>query len=111
MLHKVVEDVTIGAIAGSGPAYIFYLAEAMQQAAEEIGLSANQAKSLTKQTLKGSSILLSSVEESFSDLRGQVTSPNGTTEAATKAFDKAKVKEGIVNGIKQAFIRAKELSN
>lgn len=76
------------AAAGSGPAYVFYLAQAMTQAAESLGLNPTQADAIVRQTLLGSAHLLTeSPELTASELRARVTSKKGTTQAATDVFD------------------------
>src|SRR5690606_10213532 len=86
----VVEEEDLDAItglSGSGPAYIYYLVEAMQRAAEELGLEANMAKTLIVQTLFGAAEMLSVSGKEASDLRHEVTSPGGTTEAGLKVLE------------------------
>jgi pyrroline-5-carboxylate reductase len=98
----------ITAISGSGPAYLFYLAEAMQKAADQLGLSDN-ARLLVNQTLLGSSHLLSQSSDTPAELRRKVTSPGGTTEAAIKHLDANEVKAQIVEALKAAYERSVEL--
>ena len=82
MLHAVT------AISGSGPAYVFYFIEAMQQAAIELGLSAAQARQLSLQTFAGASKLAISSDEDAAVLRARVTSKGGTTEQAIQTMEK-----------------------
>jgi pyrroline-5-carboxylate reductase len=98
----------ITAVSGSGPAYVFYLAEAMEKAARELGLEAD-AFLLVRQTILGSAMLLSESTDTPAELRRKVTSPGGTTEAAIKHMDANKVPEIVVNAIKAAERRSKEL--
>jgi pyrroline-5-carboxylate reductase len=98
----------ITAVSGSGPAYVFYLAEAMHRAAVELGLGAD-ADELVRQTILGAATLLSQSPDSPSDLRRKVTSPGGTTEAAIKHMDGNKTTEVIVNAVKAAHQRSREL--
>lgn len=98
----------ITAVSGSGPAYVFYLAEAMERAANELGL-AGQASLLVRQTILGAAHLLTASGESPADLRRKVTSPGGTTEAATRHMDGNKSIDVIVNAIKSAEKRSREL--
>ncbi|MCC7191938.1 MAG: pyrroline-5-carboxylate reductase [Phycisphaeraceae bacterium] len=100
----------ITAVSGSGPAYVFYLAEAMERAANELGL-AGQASLLVRQTILGAAHLLAASGESPADLRRKVTSPGGTTEAATRHMDGNKSIDVIVNAIKSAEKRSKELGH
>lgn len=101
----------ITAVSGSGPAYLFYLAEAMTEQAIEFGFKPHSARLLVNQTLKGAAILLEQSGESASELRAKVTSKGGTTFAATEEFDTHGVKEGIKAGIQKAFERSKELGS
>ncbi len=70
----------VTAISGSGPAYVFYCIEALQNAALELGLPATQANELAMKTFLGASLLASGSEDSVSTLREKVTSKGGTTE-------------------------------
>lgn len=96
-------------VSGSGPAYVFYFMEAMQQAAIELGLTAEQGIALAKQTFVGASALAASSSDSVSVLREKVTSKGGTTYAALTTLDKLGVKEGIIEAVKAAAARGKEL--
>lgn len=100
----------VTALSGSGPAYVFYLVESMIAAGVTIGLEAGDAKTLTLATLKGALALLEQREESPEQLRKQVTSPGGTTEAALEVLGRSKVKESIIDAICAAKDRAKALS-
>ena len=97
------------AVSGSGPAYLFYLAEQMIEAAKNLGFRADQAEVLVKQTLKGASLLLQN-DESAAELRRRVTSPGGTTEAALKRFGEGKVENHLRDGLESAYQRARQLS-
>jgi pyrroline-5-carboxylate reductase len=72
----------VTAVSGSGPAYVFLLAELMEQAAREQGIPADLARLLARQTVAGSGALLSASKQDAADLRVAVTSPGGTTERA-----------------------------
>ncbi|WAT14038.1 pyrroline-5-carboxylate reductase [Xanthomonas fragariae] len=76
----------VTAVSGSGPAYVFLLAEAMEAAAQAQGLPADTARTLVLQTLLGASRMLTESGEAPDVLRRRVTSPNGTTHAAIEAF-------------------------
>jgi pyrroline-5-carboxylate reductase len=76
----------VTAVSGSGPAYVFLLAELMEQAAIEQGIAPNLARVLARQTVAGSGALLAASAESAAELRKAVTSPAGTTEAALKVL-------------------------
>jgi pyrroline-5-carboxylate reductase len=100
----------VTALSGSGPAYLFYLAEAMQEAGSRMGLAPHIADSLVRQTLKGAGVLLSQSHEEPRTLRQRVTSPGGTTEAAVKSLDQARVKASITKAIGRAQRRSRELA-
>jgi pyrroline-5-carboxylate reductase len=76
----------VTAVSGSGPAYVFLLAELMEQAAIEQGIPPDLARVLARQTVAGSGALLAASTESAAELRKAVTSPAGTTEAALKVL-------------------------
>ncbi|OGG93725.1 MAG: pyrroline-5-carboxylate reductase [Candidatus Lambdaproteobacteria bacterium RIFOXYD2_FULL_50_16] len=97
------------AISGSGPAYLFYLAEAMAEAAVRFGFSRNNARTLVSQTLVGASLLLASTDEEAADLRVKVTSKGGTTEAALNHLNQAGVLEQMIQAFTKAKERAEEL--
>ena len=98
------------AISGSGPAYGFYLAEHMCNAAMEMGFDEKEARFLVQLTLLGSLQLWESSPLSAEHLRHQVTSPGGTTEAAITYFDKRELGFHIRQGIRKSLERAVELS-
>jgi pyrroline-5-carboxylate reductase len=98
------------AVSGSGPAYIFYLAEAMVDAGTAAGLDPSVAARLTTQTLIGASKLLAESDVDAAELRRRVTSPNGTTAAAIGVFDERGVKQALVDGMLRAAERSAELS-
>ncbi|MCC5829652.1 MAG: pyrroline-5-carboxylate reductase [Phycisphaeraceae bacterium] len=100
----------VTAVSGSGPAYLFYLAQAMLRAASELGLSPDQARLLVDQTLLGASRMLERSEDSPEVLRQRVTSKGGTTQAATTKLDESDVAGIWVSAIKAAAQRSKELA-
>jgi pyrroline-5-carboxylate reductase len=100
----------VTALSGSGPAYVFYLAEALIAAGVRVGLSRADAELLTVTTLKGAVKLLETTGESAEALRRKVTSPGGTTEAAVKVFEARGFKPTIIEAIGAAAKRAEELS-
>jgi pyrroline-5-carboxylate reductase len=100
----------ITAISGSGPAYLFYVYEAMQKAAQALGLSEAQAKLLVAQTATGAAKMVMETEDSFEMLRRLVTAEKGTTAAATQVFDQHDMQGIIKQAIQAAHHRAKELS-
>ena len=99
----------VTAVSGSGPAYVFYFLEAMQAAAAEMGLSAEQGKQLALATFAGATQLASQSDESLAVLRQRVTSKGGTTHAAITSMEAAGVKESIVAAMKAAAARGREL--
>ncbi|MCC6680989.1 MAG: pyrroline-5-carboxylate reductase [Phycisphaeraceae bacterium] len=100
----------ITAVSGSGPAYLYYLAEAMQEAAAKLGL-ADQAALLVNQTLLGAAEMLVRSHDPAGELRRKVTSPGGTTEAALKLMEQRQVKAAVVDAIAAAEQRGKELGS
>ena len=100
----------VTAVSGSGPAYVFYLAEAMIAGGIEAGLDDATARTLAAQTLVGAAKLLAESPETADELRHRVTSPNGTTAAAIAAFDDRGVKEALIAGVKAAAARSAELA-
>jgi len=100
---------TITSLSGSGPAYFFYIAEAMIEAAGQIGFDRKKAKMLVAQTLKGAGKLLIEAGEEPAMLRQKVTSKGGTTEAAINVFEKNKLKDIVKKAVLTAYKRAKEL--
>ena len=100
----------LSTISGSGPAYVFYLIEALEAAAVELGFSEEQAALMVRETFAGSLELLDSSGEAPAELRRSVTSPNGTTERAIAAFDAAAVPEAFVAATHAALARARELA-
>lgn len=106
--EKMMDAVT--AISGSGPAYFFYLIEALTEAACKLGLDEETAKQLVLKTALGSAKLLETLKEGPESLRKKVTSKGGTTEAALKVFDKKMIKKIINDAVKAAHERSKELS-
>jgi pyrroline-5-carboxylate reductase len=108
----VVEESKIDAlstISGSGPAYVFYFAEKLINAAKALGFSDQEASRMVKETFLGSSTLLATSPDSPEQLRKQVTSPNGTTMQATGRFDEADLEKIFIEATEAALARAKEL--
>ncbi len=101
----------VTALSGSGPAYVFYLVEAMIEGGIAVGLNPEDAASLTLSTLSGSIKLMTEQNESPERLRKKVTSPGGTTEAAFRVMTSHRVKESIIKAIAAAARRSKELSS
>lgn len=99
----------VTAVSGSGPAYVFYFMEAIEQAAKELGLSAGIAHQLALSTFTGAAELAAQSTDAVSALRERVTSKGGTTEAALKSMAADHVKEAIVRAVKAAHARSREL--
>ncbi|RJF99549.1 pyrroline-5-carboxylate reductase [Noviherbaspirillum saxi] len=99
----------VTAVSGSGPAYVFYFIEAMQQAAQEMGLSAEQGNELAIATFVGASQLAAQSTDPVSVLRERVTSKGGTTYAALTSMEASGVKDAIGKALKAAAARGKEL--
>ena len=99
----------VTAVSGSGPAYVFYFIEALEQAGQELGLAPETARRLALQTFTGASRLADSSTEPVAILRERVTSKGGTTEAALKSMAGDGVRDAIVRAIKAANARGREL--
>ncbi|MBC7755131.1 MAG: pyrroline-5-carboxylate reductase [Bdellovibrio sp.] len=99
----------VTAISGSGPAYVFYLIEALQAAALALGLNAEQAKQLSIATFKGASLLADASNTPINILREQVTSKGGTTEQGLLSLQESQVTQAIVLAAQKACERAKSL--
>lgn len=99
------------AISGSGPAYIFYFIECLAKAGEAIGLDADQALLLARQTVHGAAAMAASRNDGPDILRREVTSPNGTTAAALEVLmGEGALMPLISEAVKAAYSRALELS-
>lgn len=107
--ESLIDPVT--AVSGSGPAYVFYFLEAMQQAAQELGLSPEQGKELALATFTGAAQLAAQSDEPVEVLRQRVTSKGGTTHAAITSMEQAAVRQAIVEAIKAAAARGRELGD
>lgn len=100
----------VTALSGCGPAYFFLLMEAMQQAAEELGLPAETAKILTMQTAVGASHMALESEYSPSQLRQHVASPGGATEKALSVLEKYNFHDVMKEALEAAVQRGKEMA-
>ena len=109
---EVSEDLqdAVTATSGSGPAYFFAFVEAMVAGAKELGLSQEDATTLTVQTIVGAAKLLDESGKSPTTLRENVTSPNGTTAAALASFASADLNSMVANAMKAARDRSQELA-
>jgi len=101
----------VTALSGSGPAYVFYFVEAMMQAAQEMGLPAEQAKQLALATFAGATSLATASDEPPEVLRERVTSKGGTTHAALSSLEASGVKAAFIRALKAAQQRARELGD
>ena len=101
----------VTAVSGSGPAYVFLLAEALQAAGEAEGLSAEAARTLALQTILGAGRMLVEGDAPAEELRRRVTSPNGTTHAAIETFEAGGFRDLVARAVHAAAVRGKELSD
>ena len=100
----------VTAVSGSGPAYFFYLLESMIRAGKNLGLEEKVATALTLQTALGAAQMAITSSNSPSELRKNVTSPNGTTQAALEVFDRAQISQNIQAALAAAQKRSQELA-
>lgn len=96
-------------LSGSGPAYVYYLVESMEKAAQEIGLSEDVAKQLILQTIIGAAEMLKSSNKTPVILRKEVTSPGGTTEAGLQVLENFHYQEAMIACIKRATEKSTQL--
>jgi len=111
-LAKLVEEEQLDAVtglSGSGPAYIYYLIEAMENSADEIGLDKQIAQELIVQTLIGAAEMVKNSSKSPEQLRREVTSPGGTTEAGIQVLQEYGVQQAFIACIKAAAEQSKKL--
>lgn len=99
----------VTALSGSGPAYVFYVMEALEAAAQELGLAPDKARTLALWTFAGGAKLAAERGIDPAVLRAQVTSKGGTTQAAISVLEAAQVKATFVAAIKAAHARSREL--
>ena len=97
-------------VSGSGPAYVFLLAEAMETAAKAEGLTDEAARTLVLQTVLGAARMLTESGETPAELRRRVTSPNGTTQAAIETFQAGGFEALVAQAVHAATVRGGELS-
>ena len=100
----------VTAVSGSGPAYVFLLAEAMQAAGVAQGLAPETARALAVQTIFGAARMLVETREDAAVLRQRVTSPGGTTQAALETFEAGGFRDLVGGAIAAATARGRELS-
>lgn len=101
----------ITGVSGSGPAYVFYFLEALEEAARDLGFAPADARRLAYATFAGAVALAHASPEEPAVLRAQVTSKGGTTERALAAMEAGGVKAKIVAAVKAATLRAAELGD
>ncbi|TDC47564.1 pyrroline-5-carboxylate reductase [Jiangella ureilytica] len=101
----------VTAVSGSGPAYVFYVVEAMIEAGVHLGLTRATATELVVQTLAGSAALLRDTGEHPTVLRERVTSPGGTTAAALRRLDDGGVRAAFLGALEAARDRSRALSS
>lgn len=99
----------VTAVSGTGPAYIFLLAEALTEAAVREGLPRDMAEAFVHQTIRGAGHLLTETGRSPADLRGQVTSPGGTTAAAVHVLEERGFRALVEDAVRAAAQRSREL--
>lgn len=100
----------VTALSGSGPAYFYYIIDAMIKAGVEMGIEENLSKLFVKQTMLGAYHLINNSDKNLEELIKDVASKGGTTEAALRTFEEKHFKEILINGILNAEKRAKELN-
>lgn len=100
----------VTAVSGSGPAYFFYMMESMIRAGKNLGLDEKVATALTLQTALGAAQMAITSSNSPAELRKNVTSPNGTTQAALEVFDRAQISQNIQTALAAAQKRSQELA-
>jgi len=101
----------VTAVSGSGPAYFFYLTEAMAKAGESLGLDPEVAARLTVETAWGAARMARETGTAPSTLRRNVTSPGGTTEAAINTLNEGDVNDKVVEALGRARQRAREIAD
>ena len=101
----------VTALSGSGPAYVFYVIEAMVEAATQMGLNPAQGRALALATFAGATALAEASEETPAVLRERVTSKGGTTYAALSVLEQAGVKASFLSALQAAQRRAAELGD
>jgi len=105
--ERLLDPVT--AVSASGPAYVFWFIEQLAASAEKLGIPKDAALKLALQTVLGSAKLAAASDKSPGELRRQVTSKGGTTEAALKVFDEERLAERLLRAIQAASDRGEEL--
>jgi pyrroline-5-carboxylate reductase len=107
--ERLLDPVT--AVSGSGPAYVFWFIEQLAASGEKLGLPADVSRKLAMHTVLGAAQLAAQSDKPPAELRRQVTSKGGTTEAALKVFEQEKLAEGIAKALEAASRRGQELGD
>ncbi|WP_040951134.1 pyrroline-5-carboxylate reductase [Gorillibacterium massiliense] len=98
-------------VSGSGVAYIYYMMEAMIAGGQDGGMTPEEARELTVQTVLGAASMVRETGEDPASLRRKVTSPNGTTQAALEVFDEYQFTDAVRAAIRRCVQRSKELGD
>jgi pyrroline-5-carboxylate reductase len=101
----------VTAVSGTGPAYVFLLAEALTEAAMREGLPRDVAEGFVHQTIRGAGHLLTNTDKSPAELRYEVTSPGGTTAAAMHILEERGFRAVVEDAVRAAAVRARELGS
>ena len=109
MMHDESMIDAVTAVSGSGPAYVFHWIESMFAAAQAVGFSADDARTLVLNNLKGATALAEAATELPSVLRERVTSQGGTTAAALAVINQRGVQQALIDAVRAARDRAREL--
>jgi pyrroline-5-carboxylate reductase len=107
--ERLLDPVT--AVSGSGPAYVFWFMEQLAASAEKLGLPEDVSRKLALHTVLGAAKLAAASDRSPAELRQQVTSKGGTTEAALQVFDREKLAERLARALEAARRRGAELGD
>lgn len=107
-VHEEQLDAVTG-LSGSGPAYIYYLVEAMEKGAVKIGLNREVANELIVQTILGAAEMIASSSKSALELRKNVTSPGGTTEAGINILEQYDVQKAFISCMEEAAAQSKRM--
>lgn len=101
----------VTAVSGSGPAYVFYFIEALEEAGRRLGIEPGAARRLAIETCSGAANLAASSEDPPATLREKVTSKGGTTERALQRLNASHVNQAIIAAVREASERAREMGD
>ncbi len=101
----------VTAVSGSGPAYVFYFIEALEQAAQALGFDVATARIMAIETFVGAAKLAEQSHVPVSVLRERVSSKGGTTEAALNSFNASGISAAVLKGVQAAVARGRELGD